>query len=383
MKIKGLRILHVASFSGNIGDNASHMGLRKVLSILIDNPEITELEIRDYYCNAPLRNKKYFDESFAKLCNDFDLIIWGGGGYLDYWVPNSSTGSTFDISVDVMKQINPPTLITSVGCVPGKPVPDGNKAKFNDFLEYIANSKNLHLMLRNDGSYKHIEEKFPLGLTDAFSEILDNAFHYEFEPTVLLPLSKDYIALNIAYDQILMTGESASFLSEDDYYQQIVEIVNYIVCDCKLDVCFIPHISADIKAIDKVISKLSDKALRNNIFIAPYMSGDTGANFIFGIYKNSILAIGNRFHANVCGITLGVQTIGLAALQRITKLYSSLNLNDSCIQLEQGFSKNVIQKISQIIENKTSNSSESLSQLLEKLKTDSIKEYRTFLARFF
>ena len=59
MKIKGLRILHVASFSGNIGDNASHMGLRKVLSILIDNPEITELEIRDYYCNAPLRNKKY------------------------------------------------------------------------------------------------------------------------------------------------------------------------------------------------------------------------------------------------------------------------------------------------------------------------------------
>lgn len=358
------------------------MGLRKVLSMLIEFPEITELEIRDYYKNASLKNKKYFDQSFVELCNKFDLIIWGGGGYLDYWVPDSSTGSTFDITIDVMEQIRPPTLITSVGCVPGKTVPEGNRTKFNDFLEYIANSNNFHLMLRNDGSYKHIEEKFSKDLAGAFSVILDNAFHYEYEQSGTLPVIGDYVAMNIAYDQILMTGESAAVLAEDDYYQEIVKIVNYIIDDCKLDVCFIPHISADIKAIDRVISKLSDKHVRNNILVAPYMSGDVGANYIFGIYKNSALAIGNRFHANVCGISLGLKTIGLAALGRITQLYASLDLLDSCVKVERGFSNDVNQKISQYIGINSSNTSQSRSQTLNKLKSDSVNEYKNFLDEF-
>ncbi|MDB9716720.1 polysaccharide pyruvyl transferase family protein [Methylophilaceae bacterium] len=378
-----MKILHVASFSGNIGDNASHMGLRKVLSLLVKCPEITELEIRDFYKNAGLKDKKYFDQSYVKLCNEFDLIIWGGGGYLDYWVPNSSTGTTFDITIDVMNQINPPTLITSVGCVPGKPVPEGNKAKFNDFLAYIASSNNFHLMLRNDGSFKHIKENFSKSLAEAFSVILDNAFHYEYEPSAGLPLTRDYVAMNIAYDQILMTGESAAILAEDDYYQEIVKIVNYIIVDCKLDVCFIPHISADIKAIDRVISKLSDKYVRKNILIAPYMSGNAGANYNFGIYKNSVLSIGNRFHANVCGISLGVKTIGLAALDRITQLYSSLDLLDSCVTVDHGFSKDVIHKISQNIGINSSNSSNSLSKKLNKLKSNSISEYKDILTTFF
>ena len=93
-----MKILHLASFSGNIGDNASHMGLRKILSELLDFNQINNIEIRDFYKSTSEKYKKYFDETFVDLCNNYDLVIWGGGGYLDYWVPDSKTGSTFDIS---------------------------------------------------------------------------------------------------------------------------------------------------------------------------------------------------------------------------------------------------------------------------------------------
>ena len=106
-------------------------------------------------------------------------------------------------------------------------------------------------------------------------------------------------------------------------------------------------------------------------------------NYIFGIYKNSVLAIGNRFHANVCGISLGLKTIGLAALDRITQLYSSLDLLDSCVKVESDFSKNVIHKISQNIGINSSNSGQSLSQTLKKLKSESISEYKNILTTFF
>ena len=122
-----MNILHLASFSGNIGDNASHYGLYKILNELINISKIKKLEIRNFYRNAKGQNKRKFDKSFVDECNEYDLVIFGGGGYLDYWIPNSSTGTTFDISAKSLEEINTPILFSSLGCVPGKKIPHGNK----------------------------------------------------------------------------------------------------------------------------------------------------------------------------------------------------------------------------------------------------------------
>ena len=44
-----MKILHLASFTGNIGDNANHSGFRYWFEKYNDEAEWTELEIREFY----------------------------------------------------------------------------------------------------------------------------------------------------------------------------------------------------------------------------------------------------------------------------------------------------------------------------------------------
>lgn len=53
-----MKILHVASFVGNIGDNASHQGLEGILKEYFNNYDITRLEIRKFYKNYNRVDKK-------------------------------------------------------------------------------------------------------------------------------------------------------------------------------------------------------------------------------------------------------------------------------------------------------------------------------------
>ena len=74
-----MRILHIASFNGNIGDNASHIGLRNILKTLGVIATIDQIEIRRFYKNYSLFDKQSFDEDFVKMANQYDLVVFGGG----------------------------------------------------------------------------------------------------------------------------------------------------------------------------------------------------------------------------------------------------------------------------------------------------------------
>lgn len=44
-----LKVLHLASFSGNMGDNANHRGIRKIFNKYLNfNMTYDELEIREF-----------------------------------------------------------------------------------------------------------------------------------------------------------------------------------------------------------------------------------------------------------------------------------------------------------------------------------------------
>ena len=78
-----MKILHVASFKGNIGDNASHMGFYKILKLHLIDFKVKKIEIRKFYKNYKKSDALSFDDKFVESINNYDLCIIGGGGFLD------------------------------------------------------------------------------------------------------------------------------------------------------------------------------------------------------------------------------------------------------------------------------------------------------------
>jgi polysaccharide pyruvyl transferase WcaK-like protein len=372
-----MRVLHVASFKGNIGDNASHKGFYNVLKKVLPNiVEIEQMEIRSYYKNSPPEERRFFDESFVNHANKFDLLVFGGGGFLDYWVSPSETGTTIDISIEQLSQINTPILISSVGCTPNKIVPVENKIKFERFLNYVLSSKNISLLLRNDGSVQHLEREFGKELASSVTMILDNGFHYVPEVAFQIPTQRKYVAINVSYDQSNMRGPESACIDTNVYYNELAKTVEHIIKLQGLDVCFVPHIHEDYKAIAQITSLLEDFLVRNHIAIAPYFQGGGAEDFIFSIYRNSELIVGTRYHTNVCGTAMGVKTIGLPLLNRIKHMYDSIDMSESYVILQDGFSTLLIQKIDSLL---SEDVDEYRREVLEKLsvqKAISINHYK-------
>ena len=89
-----MKVLHLASFDGNIGDNANHSGFRPWLERIAARPlEWHDLEIRSFYWK-----ERRFDQDFAAYANEFDLIVIGGGNYFELWVEGSATGTSIGIA---------------------------------------------------------------------------------------------------------------------------------------------------------------------------------------------------------------------------------------------------------------------------------------------
>jgi len=337
-----MNILHMASFKGNVGDNASHLGFYSILNDIGIKFSVDKIEIRKLYKNYKGSDRINFDVDFINKINSYDLCVIGGGGFLDYWVPDSKTGTTIDVDPDLVSLINIPTIFTSIGSNPHKKIPEGNIEKFKFFLDKIKCNEKIRIFLRNDGSMESIKrdlgEEFLCGIT----EILDHGFFYNQKLEFPRIVENEYVAINITEDQIHMQSNLRAHLGDFDYWGELKSIVEYCISIKKYDVVFVPHISSDLKAIGKLLDMLDDTMVRNNISVAPCLQGDFGTEHIFSIYKNSECVIGTRFHANVCSIAMGKKAIGLVALDRVEYLYRSLGASDRAVLLQHGFSKNVI-----------------------------------------
>lgn len=344
------QLLHIASFIGNIGDNASHMGLENIIDrISPTRPKTTKLEIRKFYKNYKLKDKLSFDESFASYANKFDGVIIGGGGFLDYWVPDSSTGTTIDISQDTLKSIKCPLLIASVGALPHQVIPQGNLRRFKEFLEFTAQRDNISIALRNDGSRANLREEFGDTHARDVYEILDNGFFYA-PPQEPYLLEKDYIAINLAPDQLEMLSKERKKTDTTEFYVQIKKIIEHCINELKLHVVLVPHIQNDLSAILQAVQSLDSFTARSNISIAPCIQGDNGANKIFSIYKNSRATIATRFHGNVCSIAMQKPCIGISALDRVGLMYDSIGMKESYAYPNKNLSRNVIERLTKIID---------------------------------
>jgi polysaccharide pyruvyl transferase WcaK-like protein len=368
-----MKILHVASFQGNIGDNASHIGFYNILDRIVKHYKVEQLEIRKFYKNYNQSDKKIFDKTFIDYLNGFELCIIGGGSYLDYWVPNSQTGTYIDIDPILLSQIQTKTLFASIGCNPHKEIPKGNIEKFRFFLYEANKNRNIKIVVRNDGSVESIKKDIGEKYLENIEEILDHGFFYQDNTTYPKVIEKKYVAINIVNDQLWMQSKIRGAIDKKKYLGELKKVVEYCINNMGYDLVFVPHIYSDLKAISELLEIIDDSMIRGRITIAPCIQRDEGARYIFSIYKNSEWVIGTRLHANVCSIAMGKKTIGLAVLDRIEYMYRTLGIEDRVVVLDGEFSEQVIDILKQNIKNVANN------ELLNKLQNKVVQLYEKII----
>ncbi|WP_062199937.1 polysaccharide pyruvyl transferase family protein [Massilibacterium senegalense] len=347
--MKKLNVLHLASFHGNIGDNANHNGVRNLLKKNLDFELVyTDLEIRRHYWG-----EWDFDDTFIEKVNQFDLLIIGGGNYFELWVEKSKTGTTIDLSPEQLAKINIPILFNGLGCDPNKGYTSETLTKFKKFLDYTLHSEKCLVSVRNDGSLDNIKDLIGLEYANKIYEIPDGGFFYNL-------IKSDFgqnligdgmnIAINLAGDML-----ERRFSGEVTYKEFIRKFSLYLESLFQdmpsLNIIFIPHIFRDLSIIFDVLENINDKYRRTNISVAPCIQGDDKFHHIFDIYSRCNLVLGTRFHSNVCNIALGIPTIGLVCYPNVKNLYKSLGLEDRIVDLKD----NNFDHVLRIITNDTIN----------------------------
>lgn len=325
--MKILKTLHLASFDGNIGDNANHDGFYKHLKQLEDFEfQIDQLEIREFYWK-----KRFFDESFVGLVNKYDLLIVGGGNYFELWVENSPTGTSISIELELLKRINTPILFNALGVDPGQGASEVNIQKFRDFLDLLIERDDF-ISIRNDGAKKAIIDYVGEKYLDHIHHTVDAGFFADIPEPSEYYKSKKYIAINVAYDMQDVRFDNISY---EEFIQTFKRFIDRFLNENEdYEIVFVPHIFRDMTFITDLLNILDDEIRRRKVSVAPLLHGQDSFKEVMSIYKGAQIVLANRFHANVCSIGMEKPTIGLVNYKQIQELYNELG-STQCIDVSK------------------------------------------------
>jgi polysaccharide pyruvyl transferase WcaK-like protein len=355
-----LDILHIASFTGNVGDNANHNGTRKTLS---ENTSFryhyTENEVRRYYQNYTENDELSFGNEFVRQANNHDLVIIGSGNFFELWIEESRTGTTIDIATERIEEISTPIVFYGLGCDPYKGIPGNNAKKFEQFLEFTLAQDHCLVSVRNDGSISHIQEYFGSTYADQVYKVPDGGFFTEVDNTYHPELDTDgpTMAVNVAKDMsdLRFPNNKEHPHSYRSFVSEFGEYINEVLAHHPdLTVVFMPHIYSDLGAISDVLTEIKNMNRRSRITTAPYLNGEGSERYIFDTYRQADLAIGMRFHTNVCSIGQYTPTIGLVSYPKVGDLYEELGLSERTVDLRQpGFSDMLSHKTASTLKNRS------------------------------
>lgn len=328
-----LKILHLASFSGNIGDVANHLGFyEKFRDKVCANIEITKMEVRKFYRN---RSELKFDDNFVETVNRHDLLVIGGGGFFDLAWDYSCTGTTIDLSEEIVRKIKKPVLINAIGYHELGDVKPTNVDKFKRFLDVIIENDKWFVSVRNDGSLGRMNNRFGR-LSSKVMKVPDNGFFYKVTKNVYRNYIKshaEWIGLNLSNDLFNVAFNQG--LNANVFNRLIVEFIESVLGTMDdAGIIFFPHTPQDISTLGMVLEKVKDKYKREKILVAPLFASEGEAvECVFDMYKACSCVIGMRFHTNVCCVGMNIPTIGLAGHDQISSLYDELGLSERCIKV--------------------------------------------------
>lgn len=319
-----MRILHVASFLGNIGDNFNHYGTRSLLEEKLGSIEWSEIEIRETF-----RRNYAFDENFADYCNTFDAVIFGGGNFFELWVDYSVNNTSANIAQNVIDKINVPFYFYALGVDPGMGVTDEGVSKFMEWVEYLKSKDNFHLSTRNDGAHKTLKKYFQEGFDNYFSHLVDGGFLVDTDKITyeIKDQTFEYIGINVAGDMldIRFDGE----VSYNEFIKEFSSHLNEILKENdSYKILLIPHIFRDYKVVFDILDAVNDTYRRERIDVAALSQGDSGMIDVINSYNKCSIVLANRFHSNVIGLILKKNVLGLYNYRQIKDLYEEIELDN-------------------------------------------------------
>jgi hypothetical protein len=366
---KIINILHLASFTGNIGDNANHAGSRRGFGLNFDfSINFTELEIREFYWK-----NKFFDEKFAAECNSHDAVMIGGGNFFELWVKDSQTGTSIDISIEIFKKIKKPVIFYSLGIDAGQGYTEQSISRFRTFLDFLIDNPNKYFLSgRNDGAMHTLHKIIGKKYAEHFVTIPDGGFLLNFGGAgsdLLKDKSVKYIGLNLAGDMLETRFPNRD--SEEVLKQLSHSILKISEQYSDYKFVFFPHILRDLNLLTSLFKFFPDNFFRKKVIVGPLINGDLGMKLVFQLYGECDLILGNRFHSNVCSIAQGVPTIGLVNYSQIKLLYDEIGIPERTIDI----SNSDFQKKLQLLVNETLDDLDFYRSKYSKIRNNILEEY--------
>lgn len=346
-----MKVLHLASFEGNIGDIANHEGLYIHLKKMLQcEVEVDKLTMRLFYAN---NQQKKFDTEFVQLVNSYDLLIIGGGNFFELCWDYSSTGTSFDITNDVLKMIDTPILINGIGIDIDKGYSYSNITKFKSFLNTLFASNKVFFTVRNDGS-KDVVNNFFEEYSDKIHVIPDHGFFIKEVPIIKefeVNNSKKYIGINVAID---MKEIRYRHITYEKFIKELAEVVNQILKKYNIDIYLFPHIQSDYTAINDLMKHIDNYFLRTRISVSSLVVGNELETFKH--YKECKLVLGMRNHSTICAIGLGVPSFGMTSYPKPEYIYGELGLQERYLNIsENDFFKKLHKELELNLENENYN----------------------------
>jgi hypothetical protein len=330
--MRTLKVLHLASFDGNIGDNANHNGVRFLWKKYLPEYDfaITPLEMREYFWKW-----KSFDDDFADMVNEYDLFVCGGGNYFELWVQSSPTGTSVAIPLEVLRKIKTPCLFYALGLDPYMGAPDICIERFKRFLDYTLASPQFLVSVRNDGSLDSARRVLGGEYADRIHLMPDGGHfvqpeactHYELTPGART------IGVNLAGDMLDFRFKSCNGKNLNDFKRSTAAVL----CDIMrrmpdVNLIFYPHIHKDYSFLADFICGIDDHLLRRRITVAPYLHGQGAERKFFDLYRQCALNIGTRLHANICSVGLKTPSIGIVTHEQIHELYGYYGMAERALR---------------------------------------------------
>lgn len=321
--LQPVTILHVASFSGNSGDLANHLGFRKWFEDILGRPiQWVGLEIRDYY-----RKLWQFDDSFIELSNNSDLIVFGGGNYLELWPEHSLSGTSIDLLPEQYRKIRTPIFFNALGVDATQGISMNASKRFPEFLDYVLNTDTCFFSVRNDGSLKELGNFLSPSEIKKVTVLPDAGF---FLDTPSIESNREnMIAINLACDMPEVRFKRDN--SQEFARYMASEVEKFLIEFDDFGVNLIPHVFSDVTIISEFLSFLPDSLRRSRVQIAKYSPSQNGIADTISAYSISKAVLGMRFHSSVIPIGMGIPTLGISTYAQISELYSELKLEDFLI----------------------------------------------------
>lgn len=322
-----MRILHVASFSGNQGDIVNHRGFMNWFNhrILVTK-EWHRLEIRDIY-----QGLKSFKEEVIKKANEYDLIVIGGGNYFETWPKNYWSGTSIDLNPDSFNGVRTPFFFNALGVDTGQGISTNAATNFGSLMSTILQRDENLFTVRNDGSLFRLHKDLKI-FDQKIIQIPDAGFYQDFsEDNEDKP---DTLVVNVAGDMQHIRFKSNNG-SPEKFVKLMALFLNRIQDKYRFDkIIFTLHVIGDLPIINAIIEQLNENTRRHTLGLSSYGMDTANTEEILKVYKSARLVIAQRFHANVLALAFRTPVIAIENYPQIRGLYDDLCSPEYSIRLD-------------------------------------------------